>query len=340
MSRKIAVFETEAWERSAFDTLQDQHECVFRPEALTAEIAKEHADADIISTFINSDLGSDVLQSFEDLQFVATRSTGVDHIDLEYCKEHGIEVSNVPSYGDNTVAEHTMGLLLTISHNLNEAIDRTRRGDFSLQGLKGFDLEGKVLGVIGTGEIGRRVIEMAKGFRMEVLAFDVVEDEASADRLGFNYTDMDDLLANADVLTIHVPGNEKTRHLLGHEEFAKMKDGAVLLNTARGEVVDMEALARALVDGTIRAAGVDVLSNEPVIREEAELLRSVYQAEHELDTLLAGHVLMRLSNVVVTPHSAFYTEEAVQRILDTTLANIEAFLDGEVQNAVTNGGEQ
>lgn len=331
---KISIFEIEDWERESFSALQDDHEVVFVREPLTAELTAEHSDAEAISTFIYSALDGSVLRNFAGLRLIATRSTGFDHIDTRYCAEHGVTVCNVPSYGENTVAEHVFGLLLTISHRLREALDRTRRGDFSVAGLQGFDLRGKTLGVIGTGQIGQCVIEIAKGFRMRVLAFDVKPDPAVADRLGFEYAGLEDLLGNSDVVTLHLPANDKTRNFLSADQFQRMKQGAVLINTSRGSVVDVQALLRALADGQIAAAGLDVLPEEPTIREEAELLHSLFHKKHNLETLLADHVLLRLSNVYITPHSAFNTREALQRILDTTLANICAFAQGKPNNVV------
>ncbi len=172
---------------------------------------------------------------------------------------------------------------------------------------------------------------------MEVLAYDVVQDEKAADRLGFRYAEMDELLSNSDVITLHVPANEKTHHLLSVEEFGKMKDGVVLINTARGSVVDIQALVRAFSEGKVAAAGLDVLPDEPVIREEAELLRSVYRKKYDLETLLSNHILLRLRDVIITPHSAFNTREAVERILNTTVENIAAYARGEPQNVVVEG---
>lgn len=335
---KIVIYEVEDWEKQAFDQLQEEHEVVLLREPLRAGNAGDHPDAEIISAFIYSNLGRDILKQFGNLKFIATRSTGFDHIDLEQCAERDILVANVPTYGENTVAEHVFGLLLTISHNLDKAVDRTRKGDFSPQGLQGFDLEGRTMGVIGTGAIGRCVIRIARGFSMNVVAFDVEPDQEAAERLGFQYVSMDDLLARSDVISLHVPSNPKTRGLLSHAEFDKMKDGVVLINTSRGEIVDVQAMIRALSEGKLHAAGVDVLSQEPVIREEAELLRSIFHKEHDLETLLADHVLLRLRNVIVTPHSAFNTREAVRRILDTTLRNISAFVKGTHENVVNAKG--
>lgn len=331
---KIVIFEIEPWERQAFESLREEHELVYENGRLDSETALRHAEAEIISTFIYSSLDREVLGKFTRLKFIATRSTGLDHVDLETCSENGVKVANVPTYGENTVAEHVFALLLAISHHLIEAVDRTRRGDFSQAGLRGFDLQGKTMGIVGTGSIGRHTAQIAKGFGMDVIAFDVKPDEAAARQIGFRYVDFKEVLRRSDVLSLHVPANKKTRHMIAKDEFETMKDGAVLINTARGSIVDVRSLLNALSTGKIAAAGLDVLPEEPVIREEAELLRSAFTREHDLETLLADHILLRLRNVFITPHSAFNTREAVQRILDTTRANIDAFLSGKPENLV------
>ena len=332
---RISIFEVEPWEQDAFTTLLDGHEVAFFQEPLTAANAAAHAEAEAVSTFIYSSLGAAVLDRLPALKLIATRSTGFDHIDLETCRRRGIAVCNVPTYGDNTVAEHVFALLLAISHRMIDAVDRTRRGDFSPRGLQGFDLEGKTLGVVGTGAIGRHVIRIAQGFGMRVLAYDLRPDAALATAMNFRYVELPQLLGESDVVTLHVPGGAATRHMISTREFETMKPGAVLINTARGEVVDSRALLQALASGRLAAAGLDVLEEEPVIREEAELLRSVVSRERDLETLLADSILMRLRNVVVTPHSAFNTREAVGRILETSCANIAAFAAGRPQNLVT-----
>jgi D-lactate dehydrogenase len=334
---KIAVFEAEQWEREAFERLRGANEVHIFEEPLTAENAGKHADADIVSPFIYSDLHEPVLRRLPRLRFIATRSTGYDHIDTSFCRERDILVSNVPHYGENTVAEHVFGLLLAISHNLPEAIDRTRKGDFSQAGLRGFDLMDKTLGVIGVGGIGRHVVEIARGFRMRVLAFDMRPDEEFARRLGFEYRGFDEVLSGSDVITLHVPANENTVHLIGPEQFRLMKNGVVIINTSRGSIIDVQALIRAIADGKVAAVGLDVLEEEPAIREEAELLSSIFRKKYDLETVLANSILLRLRNVVITPHIAFNTKEAVQRILKTTLENINAFMEGRPQNLVGAG---
>lgn len=335
---KIAIFEIEEWERSVFEEMSTEHDVRFVEQPLSKKNAGDYSDVDVVSTFIYSRLDRSVLEEFTDLRLIATRSTGFDHIDLGWCDENQVAVANVPTYGDNTVAEHVFGLLLTISHNLTHAIDRTRKGDFSLKGLQGFDLKGKTLGVIGTGSIGEYVIEIARGFRMAVLAFDVNPRNELAERLGFQYADMDRLLSESDVITLHVPANKHTHHLISQDEFDKMKDGVVLINTARGPIVEIQSLLRALSTGKVAAAGLDVLPEEPVIREEAELLHSAFQKKHDLETLLADHILLRLRNVYITPHSAFNTREALERILETTRSNIDGFVRGKAENLVHDPG--
>ncbi len=237
----------------------------------------------------------------------------------------------------STVAEHAFALLLGTARNLVEAVERTRRGNFSQTGLRGFELRGKTLGVIGTGRIGRCAIEIARGFGMAVVAHDLYPDGETASRLGFRYAELDEVLAVADALTLHVPATPGTASLISDREFGLMKPDAILINTARGNVVDVPALVRALTDGRLRAAGLDVLPQEPVIREEAEIFRDTWTDDHDLKALVANHVLLRFPNVIVTPHNAYNTQSAVRRIIDTTLENIEAFGRGEPRNLVVHG---
>ncbi len=332
---KIVVFEVEEWERVEFQELEKEHNIYYETGNIGDTDLESYRDADIISVFIYSDLSRKVLEKFTRLSLIATRSTGYDHIDTDYCSEKNIAVANVPTYGDNTVAEHVFGLLLTISHNMTEAIDRTRKGDFSQRGLRGFDLQDKNFGIIGTGSIGLNTAAIASGFRMNVFAYDVKPRPEEAGRIGFTYVALDELLAESDIISLHVPYNKHTHHLIGEEEFSKMKDGVVLLNTARGAIVNIKALLNALASKKVRAAGLDVLTEEPAIREEAELIRRSFQEGYDLEALLADHILLRLRNVYITPHSAFNTEEAIRRILTTTVDNIKSFIGNTKKNLVT-----
>ncbi|SER22648.1 D-lactate dehydrogenase [Faunimonas pinastri] len=331
---KIVFAEAAEWERPEFEKLRGRYEVVLTGERFTPEAAARYADAEIVSSFVYSDLGAETLKSMPGLRMIATRSTGFDHVDLGYCAEHGITVSNVPDYGDHTVAEHVFALLLGCSRSLVEAVTRTRRGDFMSVDTPGFELNGKTFGVVGTGRIGRRVIEIARGFGMNIVAFDMFPNPQAAEALGFRYIDLPELLRVADVISLHVPATRDSAPLLSDAEFASMKEGAILINTARGNIVDSAALVRALNDGHIGAAGLDVLPEEPLLRDEAQIFRGAGK-ESDYRTLVANHALLRFPNVIVTPHSAYNTREAVSRIVATSIANILAFGSGKPQNVVS-----
>lgn len=335
---QIVVFETEDWEHAACLRLETQHRIICTRDALNEKTVSAYQDAEVISTFISSNLSGTILGNFPRLRLIVTRSTGYDHIDLGYCKSHGITVCNVPDYGDSTVAEYAFALILAVTRNLVEAVGRTRSAQFSQAGLRGIDLRGKTLGVIGTGRIGRRVIEIARGFGMAVLAYDIKPNQTAAASLGFQYAPLDVVLAQADIVTLHVPAAAQTKHLLSDSQFGIMKPEAVLINTARGSVIDTAALVRALTEGRLRGVGLDVLPEEPLIREEAQIFRTGQDdAAFDLRTLVANHVLIHMPNVIVTPHIAYDTDGAVHRIIETTLDNIEAFSAGRAQNVVSNG---
>jgi D-lactate dehydrogenase len=332
---KVAVFETTEWEHQACLRLQPPHTVKCLAERLSADIVDRFSDAEIITTFIWSDLSAGVLRRLRKLRLIATRSTGFDHIDLDYCREAGVTVCNVPDYGDHTVAEHAFALLLALSRRIVEAAERTRRGDFSQAGLRGFDLAGKTLGIVGAGRIGRRVAALGRGFGMHVIAFDPRTDGDAASALGFNYVPLDELLARADVVTLHLPGGPGAHHLIGASQLAQMKPGAVLINTSRGGVVDGAALVQALASGRLAGAGLDVVAEEGMLREEAEIFRTEAPIPADrMRGLLADHALLGLPNVIITPHIAYDSREAVERIIDATLANISAFAAGAPQNVI------
>jgi len=330
----IYIFDIQNWECKAFTCLEHDHQVRYVPESLTSENASQFKDADIISVFYST-VQEATIEALPHLKMIAARCTGIDAIDARACQQKNIVICNVPTYGDNTVAEHAFALLLTISHRLEDAIDRTRKGGFENRGLQGFDLMGKTFGVIGTGSIGRHSIRIANGFGMNVLAYDLRPNEQAAKTLGFRYVGMDELLKESDIISLHVPLLPSTYHLLAKLQFDQMKDGVVLINTARGDLIDEEALVRAIAEKKVAAAGLDVLAKEPVIREEAELLRAVYEQNNDLKDLLADEVLIRMRNVIVTPHSGFNTKEAVTRLNETTVENIEAFARGGRHNVVS-----
>ena len=332
---KVAVFEAAEWEHDACLRLEPKHQVRCTAERLTPALARKFADAEVVTTFIKSELAGAVIAEMPHLKLIATRSTGYDHIDLDACSRRGVAVCNVPDYGDPTVAEHAFALLLAVSRRIVEAAARTRVGDFGMEGLRGFDLAGRTIGVVGAGRIGRRVIQIARGFGMTAVATDAAPDAEAAQRCGFEYVSLPELLRRCDVVSLHVPGNAETRDLISDAEFAQMKPGSVLINTARGGVVNAAALLRALHSGSLAGAGLDVLSEEPLLREEAEVFRlDTPPSPEQLRELVAANVLIRQPNVVVTPHIAYDTQEALHRILATTLANIDAFAGGKPTNLV------
>jgi D-lactate dehydrogenase len=322
--------EAEYLARELVDCGLDVH---FFEEPIGPNATLEITRAEILSVFIRSRITSETLERMPHLKLIVTRSTGYDHIDLRACSKRGVLVCNIPGYGDNTVAEHTFALILTLSRNIQKAYLRTIRGDFSIEGLRGFDLKGRTLGVVGAGRIGLRVIRIAKGFDMEVLAHDIRPQPLVADVLGFRYVSLEDLLRTSDIVTLHVPLTPATYHLIDWNRLQLMKRGALLINTSRGAIVDTEALIRALDEGIIAGAGLDVVEGEELIQEEWALLH-MPEAEEKLKTVLRAHLLLRRENVVVTPHIGFYSQEALERILRTTVDNIKSFLAGRPQNVV------
>jgi D-lactate dehydrogenase len=290
-------------------------------------------DFDALSVFIYSKIDEQIIQEIPNLKLVTTRSTGFDHIDLDVCKKRGITVCNVPSYGENTVAEHTFALILSLSRNMCKACIRRFEQDFSIEGLEGFDLKGKTIGVVGTGQIGLHVIRIAKGFGMNVVAYDVRQNKLLSEVLEFEYVTLEDLLARSDVITLHVPHMKATHHLMNKDTFKLVKKGAILINTARGSIVDTEALIDALDKKILAGAGLDVFEGEEVIKEEKQLLYEPKNLE-VLASLVKDHILLSKDNVVFTPHIAFYSKEALERILETTVENVAAFVSGKPQNVV------
>lgn len=333
---KVVVFEAGEREKEGLSALARSHDVTFVGTPLTAANAATFAAAEAVSVFIYSQIDGAVLDAMPRLRLAVTRSTGYDHIDGDACAARGVGVCNVPDYGANTVAEHVFALLLAISHRLIDAADRAARGRISLDGLVGFDLAGRTLGVIGTGNIGRHVCRIGIGFGMNVIAHDPRPDpELESDRV--RYAGLDELFAGSDVLSLHVPATPATHNLLSREAFSKMKDGIVIINTARGSLIDSRALIAALISGKVAAAGLDVLPDEPLMRDEADMIAGSAVDGHHLSELLADHVLLRMPNVVVTPHTAYLTEEAIARIIATSADNIAAFAAGTPRNLVSGG---
>lgn len=327
---KIVFFELQDWEEEYLRLKLAGHQLFFVDKDVPVP-----GDIEILSNFIGYPVTRETIGAFPNLKYVATRSTGYDHIDLKACAEKNIFVSNVPTYGENTVAEFTMALILALSRKLFPAIKRVReQGLFSTDDLQGFDLRSKTIGVVGAGHIGLHVVRMAKGFEMNVLAYDPYPKPELSSQYGFTYASLDDLLKQSDIVTLHVPYMPATHHLINAEKFKLFKQGSLLINTARGGLIETEALIESLRSGQLAGAALDVLEEEGFIKEEAHLLYNSHPKEDELKTVLADHELMQMDNVLITPHNAFNTRQALERILDTTISNIESFAKSQPQNLV------
>jgi D-lactate dehydrogenase len=336
---KIAIFQIDGWEKDyEVKALKDAgFEVDTYDGLLGAQNLPQKNDYDAVSVFVGSPVDKTVLDYFPNLKLFTTRSTGFDHIDIKYAKDKNITLGYVPFYGENTVAEFAMGLILTLSRKLYLGIDRIKEGgDFSYEGLEGFDLKGKTLGVIGAGRIGRHVIKMAKGFDMNVIAYDRNPNPQFATELGFEYKTMDEVLSQSDVITLHVFYAPETHHLINKESISKIKKGAILINTSRGPVIDTEALIMALEKGILSGAGLDVLEEEGFLKDEMGYwMREGDKNTEGLKTLLENHILFKMPNVVVTPHNAFNTHEGKLRILDTDIENIKSFFSsGKTTNPI------
>ncbi|KKR80483.1 MAG: hypothetical protein UU29_C0012G0015 [Candidatus Daviesbacteria bacterium GW2011_GWA2_40_9] len=333
---KIGFFEiTETEKKDYFIQNLPGYELIFIDKPLTEESLPQILDFDIISVFVNCQVTPKVITAFPRLRLITTRSTGFDNIDLPFAKSKNIMVANVPAYGSHTVAEYTFGLMLALSRKIYQAAYRVKVGeDFTLQGLRGFDLCSKTLGVIGTGKIGSNVVSIAQGFNMKVLAFDAFPNEELARTHNFLYTSLEELLKTADVVTLHTPYNEQTHHLINRQNIFLMKKGSLLINTARGQVVETEALFQALIQNHLGGAALDVLEEEKELKDEMEVLAKNTQSAEELKTILHNHILINLPQVIITPHMAFYSKEAEFAILETTEENIKSFLQGNPKNIV------
>lgn len=333
---KIAFFEISDEEKIDYfkKTLQG-HELLFFDDPLKEDSIPEQADFDIISVFVGSPITPHVINSFPSLKHICARSTGYDNIDTAYAKTHRITVSNIPAYGSHTVAEFTFGLILSLSRRIPHAVNRLKVGfDFNFEGLRGFDLNGKTLGVIGTGKIGSNVICIARGFNMKILACDSFPNHDMAKKFGFSYVSLEELLKNSAIVTLHVPYIKQTHHLINKDNIYLMKKGALLVNTSRGSVVDTEALYQAITQEYIGGAALDVLEEEAELKEEAELLSRPKLPDKKFKQVLEEHILIGLPQVIVTPHMAFYSKEAEESILETTVQNIKAVIQGEPVNLV------
>lgn len=315
---KIAFYETTSTDKAFFEKHLTQHTLVFDKNPLNLDNYEASYGAQIISVFIGSKIDASLLEKLPQLKGIATRSTGTDHIDLQSCEQKNIKVGSVPTYGVNTVAEHTFALILALTRKIYPSINQTKQGNFANLGLKGFDLAGKTLGIIGLGNIGQRVAQLALAFKMKILVF----TRTPKPQPGLEFVELDTLMSKAHILTLHTPLTSETKHLINHSNIDKIKKGALLVNTARGGLIETAALIKALQNKTLSGAALDVLEEEQAIKEEREILTESYIELTSAKTLLLNHVLQDMPNVIITPHNAFNSKEALLEINQQTLENI------------------
>ncbi|MCY1341595.1 D-lactate dehydrogenase [compost metagenome] len=326
---RIILFSSQAYDRDSFlaQPLPSGAELLFQTVRLDLSTAALAQGCEVVCAFINDDLSGPVLERLAagGTRLIALRSAGYNHVDLPTAQRLGLTVTRVPAYSPHAVAEHAVALILALNRRLHRAYNRTREGDFSLHGLTGFDLVGKRVGVVGTGQIGATFARIMAGFGCQLLAYDPVPNP-EVQALGARYLTLDELLGEAQIVSLHCPLTAETRHLINAASLQRMQPGAMLINTGRGALVDTPELVEALKNGQLGYLGLDVYE------EEATLF-----FEDRSDLPLQDDVLARLltfPNVIVTAHQAFLTREALAAIAATTLANIEAWRDGTPQNRV------
>lgn len=288
---------------------------------------------EVLGVFTDSKITKEVFNKLPKLKVIITFSTGFDHVDLAEAKRRKIPVCTVPAYGDYTVAQHTLTLMLALSKKLFESVKRVKEGNYDYHGMRGFDLKGKTLGVIGTGKIGQQLIRMIKGFEMNVIAYDPFPNKTFAKEFNFPYVTLDKLLKTSDIITLHVPLLKTTHHLLNKKNLKLVKPGAYIINTSRGGLVDGEALLKGLQSGRIAGAGLDVLEDEEIMRDPVLLFSGQCQ-ECTIKNSLVNSMLIDHPRTIVTPHNAFNTTEAIYRIIDTSVDNLKAWHKGLTKNQV------
>lgn len=317
---RVAFTDTKPYDKVWFDTYKGEDvQIQYFETRLTERTAKIAEGFDAVCVFVNDELTAKTIDILAEVgvKLIALRCAGFNNVDLEAAKRNNIKVVRVPAYSPYAVAEHAMALLLTLNRKIHRAFNRTREGNFTLNGLTGFDLHGKTVGVVGTGKIGKLFIEICKGFGMNILAYDVYPDA----NLGVKYVDKDELLKESDIISLHCPLTDQTFHFIDDESIDKMKPGAVLINTSRGALVKKEALIAGLRSKKIGAAGLDVYE------EEAEYFYEDKSNDFISDDILA--LLVTMPNVIVTSHQAFLTNEALMNIAETTIGNIRDFAAGK-----------
>lgn len=329
---RIAVFDSKSYSRAALEAANAQdYTFEFFEHRLTLDTVWTAEGFRVVCCFVNDRLDAAVVERLAEVgvQMIAMRCAGYNNVDLEACSRHGISVARVPAYSPDSVAEHSIALILSLNRHIHRAYARVREGNFSLEGMVGFEMRGKTVGIVGTGRIGKCAATILLGFGCRVLACDKYPDAELAAKAGLRYVELDELLRESDVISLYVPLMPETHHLIGTKAIQTMKRGVMLINTSRGGLLDTRALIDGLKSGHIGSAALDVYEEE-----------SEYFFEDFSGTVITDDVLARLltfPNVVVTSHQAFLTHEALTSIAETTMANIREYVDGRRGTDLTNG---
>lgn len=295
-----------------------------------------HPETEVLSVFVTSKVSRSIIDKLPKLQLIACRSTGFNNIDTTAAAERGITVVNVPTYGERTVAEYTFTLILALMRQLKPAIDSLSALEFDQKSLMGADINGKTIGIIGMGRIGQQVARLAVAFGMKVIAYDPHQQAAKASEIGFSYVELEELAKISDIISLHSPYTRDNHHLINADFLTKVKPTALLINTARGELVDTQSLVKALREKKLAGAGIDVLEGEELLKvdEEMMILRQDSTAADLYSQSIQIDVLKRLPNVIVTPHNAFNTVEALARINQISADNMIQFWYGNTPNKI------
>ena len=315
---KTAIFSIHSFDRPFFEKIKNSnHELVYFQEQLTKETAYLAKYFDAISIFSSDTANEEVLQLLHSygIKYIALRSVGYDHVELQIATELKIKVANVPEYSPFAIAEHTVAMILALNRKLIIADNRVKRHDFSLGGLTGFDLNGKTVGIIGTGKIGSVLAKILHGFGCKLLGYDETENNTLQSNYRLHYTSLDELCQQSDIISLNLPLNKDTKYMINEHQISLMKNGVMLINTARGGIVNTQSVINALKSGKIGSFGMDVYENEKGI--------FFYDHSHSIlqDDILA--LLATFSNVLITAHQSFLTNEALEGIASTTLKNID-----------------
>ncbi len=335
MSHTIAFFETTEKEKASFERYfhGSSYKLLIFDKSIEEVPAYDYKDADIISVFNTSKIDKNELTKIPKLKFIAVRATGYDNVNLRACKDFGVAVSNVPGYGKTTVAEYAIMLILMLFHKMPAVMDSVETGRVNYKKLTGNVLSGKTLGIIGAGRVGTSVAKIATAMGMHVIAYDPYPNEEASQKIGFSYVSLNELLKGADVITIHATLNPTSKHMINKSTLEMMKDDAILINTARGPIVNTLDLVDALKNNHIRGAGLDCIEGEGTIDidTEPELL---FKGEDNLYNLAEVDILSKMNNVILSPHNAFNSNESLAILRKTTAQNIYGFIKNHPQNLI------